>query len=91
MEDIPDGPIMGKVPKVIKPPVGRGLRLDRSAERRAGIFHRQRRFHAAVSPARAAAIVYQSAGAGPDGRGGLVADVVAMIGTLDIVLGEVDR
>jgi NADH:ubiquinone oxidoreductase subunit D len=24
-------------------------------------------------------------------RGGLVADVVAVIGTLDIVLGEVDR
>jgi NADH-quinone oxidoreductase subunit D len=24
-------------------------------------------------------------------RGGLVADVVAIIGTLDIVLGEVDR
>ena len=24
-------------------------------------------------------------------RGGLVADVVAMIGTLDIVLGEIDR
>ncbi len=41
---------------------GRGLSLHRSAQRRAGIFHRQRRLHAALSPARASAVVRESAG-----------------------------
>ena len=64
---IPEGPIMGKVGKVIKPPVGRGLRFDRSAQGRARLLRGERRNHAAVPRARAAAVVRQSAGARPDG------------------------
>ena len=46
---------------------GRGLPLHRSAQRRAGIFHRQRRLHAALSCACAAAVVRQSASPRQDG------------------------
>ena len=46
---------------------GRGVSLHRGAQRRAGIFHRQRRLHAALSRARAAAVVRQPASARQDG------------------------
>jgi len=87
VEAIPEGPIMGKVGKVIKAAGGRGLRLHRSTEGRVGILRGERRQHAAVSRARAAALVREFAGTGPDDSGGLVADVVAVVGTLDICVG----
>ena len=46
---------------------GRSLRVDRSAQGRARLLHRERQFHAALSHPRAAAVVYQSAGARPHG------------------------
>ena len=46
---------------------GRGLSLDRSAQGRAGIFHRERRFDAALSRARAAAVVREPASPRQDG------------------------
>ena len=46
---------------------GRGLCFDRSAQGRARLFHRERQFHAAVSHARAAALVREFAGARPHG------------------------
>ena len=46
---------------------GRDLSLHRSAQRRAGIFHRERRLHAALSRAGAAAVVRQFASPGQDG------------------------
>ena len=69
----------------------RYLSLDRSAERRTGLLHRERRKHAGLSRARAASILCESSIIEEDGQGHMVADVVAIIGTLDIVLGEIDR
>ena len=63
VDALPEGPIMAKVPKVMKPRGGRSLPLDRSAQGRAGILHRERRIHAALSRARASAVVCKSAGA----------------------------
>ncbi len=45
---------------------GRGVRFHRSAQGRTGLLRGERRIHAAVSRARAAAIVCEFAGAGPD-------------------------
>jgi len=69
----------------------RGLPLHRSAKRRVGIFHRERRIDAALSSACASAIVRESASPRQDGARPAGGRVVAVIGTLDIVLGEVDR
>ena len=65
VEGLPEGPIMGKVGKVIKPAGGRGVRFHRSAQGRTGILRGERRRHAAVPCARAAAFVRESAGARP--------------------------
>ena len=69
VEGIPEGPIMAKVPKVLKPPVGEALRVHRGAEGRTGILHRQRRRIEPVSRSRAAALLHQSAVARQDGEG----------------------
>ena len=45
----------------------RHLSLDRIAERRTGLLHRQRRQHDGLSRARAAAVIRESAGAATDG------------------------
>ncbi len=48
--------------------------------------------HQPVPLPRAAAVVHQPAGAAASWRRAIcVADLVALIGTIDIVLGEVDR
>ena len=65
--DIPDRADHGQGAEGDQAAGGRGLRFDRSAEGRAGILHRERRNDAAVSRARAAAVVRQPAVAGQDG------------------------
>ena len=92
IDRIPSGPIMGKVPKGGEAAGGRGICFDRSAQRRAGLLHRQRQFHATLSHASAAAIVW---GTGRRSTAWCAAGWWRMwwrlLGTLDIVLGEVDR
>ena len=60
---IPSGPIMAKVPKVIKPPAGEIYHSIEAPKGRTGILHRQRRFHAALSASGATAVVCELAGA----------------------------
>jgi NADH-quinone oxidoreductase subunit D len=88
---IPEGPIMGKVPKVIKPPVGEIYHSIEAPKGELGYFivsdgstqpYRIRVRPPSFVNLQALDIMV---------RGLLVADVVAVIGTLDIVLGEVDR
>jgi NADH-quinone oxidoreductase subunit D len=91
VERLAPGPILGKVGKVIKPPVGEVYHSIESPKGELGYFlvsdGSTNPYRVRVRPPlfvnlQALEIMI---------RGHLVADVVAVIGTLDIVLGEVDR
>jgi NADH-quinone oxidoreductase subunit D len=91
LERLVPGPIFGKVGKVIKPPVGEVYHSIEGPKGELGYFvvsdGSTNPYRVRVRPPlfvnlQALDIMI---------RGHLVADVVAVIGTLDIVLGEVDR
>ena len=88
---IPAGPIMAKVPKVIKPPIGEAYVSIEAPKGELGYYIVS---DGSVQPYRVRVrppsfINLQSLD--QMCRGALIADVVAIIGTIDIVLGEVDR
>ena len=69
---------------------GRSVRLDRSAQRRAWLLHRQRRHHQPYRVRVRPPSFLNLQALEKMAKGSLVADVVAIIGTIDIVLGEVE-
>jgi NADH-quinone oxidoreductase subunit D len=91
VESIPEGPIMGKVGKVIKPPVGEAYVSIEAPKGELGYYivsdGSTQPYRCRVRPP--SFINLQALDRMV--RGGLMADIVAIIGTLDIVLGEVDR
>ncbi|MEN6602004.1 MAG: NADH-quinone oxidoreductase subunit D [Bryobacteraceae bacterium] len=91
VQDIPPGPIMAKIPKVIKPPVGEVYVSIEAAKGELGYYivsdGSTHPYRMRVRPP--SFVNLQSLD--KMARGALIADVVAVIGTIDIVLGEVDR
>ena len=92
LDGLPEGPVMGKVPRLIKPKAGETYHAIESPKGELGYF--------IVSDGRATnpyrfrvrpPSFCNLQGLRPFIVGHLVADVVALIGTIDIVLGEVDR
>ena len=91
VEDIPEGPILAKVGKAIKPPPGEAYVSIEAPKGELGYFivsdGSTQPYRLRVRPP--SFINLQSLDR--MARGALVADIVAIIGTLDIVLGEIDR
>ena len=91
VDAIPEGAIMAKVPKVMKPPVGEVYHSIEAPKGELGYFivsdGSTQPYRIRVRPPSFVNLQALDAMC----RGAMVADVIAVIGTLDIVLGEVDR
>ena len=91
VDRIPDGPILARVPKVIKPPVGEVYHSIEAPKGELGYLIASdgstQPYRCRVRPPSFVNLQALDRMV----RGHLLADVVAIIGTIDIVLGEVDR
>ena len=91
LDKLPDGPVVAKLPKIIKPPVGDYYHSIEAPKGEIGCYlvsdGSAQPYRVRVRPP--SFINLQALKQMCVGH--LVADVVAIIGTLDIVLGEIDR
>ncbi|OYT70446.1 MAG: NADH dehydrogenase subunit D [Chloracidobacterium sp. CP2_5A] len=91
LDRLPDGPVMGKVPKVIRVPAGEVYHSIEGPKGELGLYlvsdGGTKPYRLRMRPAS-----FVNLGAlRKMAVGSLVSDVVAVIGSLDIVLGEIDR
>ncbi|HEX8072242.1 MAG TPA: NADH-quinone oxidoreductase subunit D [Pyrinomonadaceae bacterium] len=88
---LPDGPVNAKIPKIIKPPAGDYYHSIEGPKGELGCYvvsdGSSRPYRVRVRPS----CLVNLQALRQMCLGHLVADVVAIIGTLDIVLGEIDR
>ncbi len=91
LDTLPEGPIRGRVPKIVKPPVGEFYSAVEGPRGELGYYivsdGSALPFRVRIRPPTFISLQALRRLV----RGHLVADVVAIIGTLDIVLGEIDR
>ena len=91
IENIPTGPIMARIGKVLKPPLGEVYHSIEAPKGELGYYivsdGTTQPYRVRVRPPSFINLQAFDKMA----RGALIADVVAIIGTIDIVLGEVDR
>jgi NADH-quinone oxidoreductase subunit D len=91
LDGMPEGELKGKVSRIIRPPMGEAYFTVEAAKGQLGYYivsdgaEKPWRVHV-----RAPSFINLQ-GMETMCRGGLIADVVAVIGSIDIVLGEVDR
>ncbi len=92
IQGIPEGPILGKVPRLIKPPAGEVYHAVESPKGELGFFIVSDGKSTSPYRLRVRPPSFCNLQALPRlVKGHLIADVVALIGSLDVVLGEVDR
>ncbi len=92
VDGLPEGPIVGKVPRLIKPPAGETYHAIESPKGEIGYFIVADGKTSAPYRFRVRPPSFCNLQALPRLiKGHFVADVVALIGSIDIVLGEVDR
>ena len=92
LDGLPSGPIMAKVPRIIKVPEGRGVRRDREPARRDGLLRREQgrpRARSASRSARPASTTCRSCRGSC--KGVYVPDVITILATLYFILGDIDR
>ena len=91
LNTLPQGPVRGRVPKIVKPPVGEFYSAVEGPRGELGYYivsdGSALPFRVRIRPPTFISLQALRRLV----RGHLVADVVAIIGTLDIVLGEIDR
>jgi NADH-quinone oxidoreductase subunit D len=91
-EGLPEGPIVGKVPRLIKPAAGETYHAIESPKGELGYFVVSDGKLTSPYRFRVRSPSFCNLQALPRLiRGHMIADVVALIGSIDIVLGEVDR
>jgi NADH-quinone oxidoreductase subunit D len=92
LDGIPEGPIVGRVPRLIRPPAGETYHAIESPKGELGFFIVSDGSSNAPYRLRVRPPSFCNLQALPRlVEGHLVSDVVALIGSIDIVLGEVDR
>jgi NADH-quinone oxidoreductase subunit D len=92
LDGLPEGPIIGKVPRLIKPPAGETYHAIESPKGELGYFIVSDGKSNAPYRFRVRPPSFCNLQALPRLiQGHLVSDVVALIGSIDIVVGEVDR